>query len=235
MSSYFIKHLIFLLPLAKTSIMIHDLSKTNSILGNFLAEIRDVSIQKDSMRFRRNMERIAEIIGYELTKKMDFETISVQTPLGQAEVNVLKSQPVLATILRAGLAMHDGLLNYFDRAECAFVSAYRKHTTEEDFDIHVEYMAAPDISGKTLIISDPMLATGSSMVMVYKALLKQGKPSKIHIVSAIASKDSLEYLKMHLPETTEIWVGAVDDELTAQSYIVPGLGDAGDLAYGVKC
>lgn len=215
--------------------MIHDLSKTNSILGNYLAEIRDVSIQKDSMRFRRNLERIAEILGYELTKKMEFETISVTTPLGQAQVNVLKSQPVLATILRAGLAMHQGLLNYFDAAECAFVSAYRKHTTAEDFEIHVEYMAAPEITNKTLIISDPMLATGASMVMVYKALLKQGRPSKIHIVAAIASKDALEYVKKHLPETTEIWVGAVDEELTAQSYIVPGLGDAGDLAYGVKC
>lgn len=215
--------------------MIHDLSKNNSILGNFLAEIRDVTIQKDSMRFRRNLERISEVIGYELSKKMEYETKSVTTPLGKADVNVIKSQPVLATILRAGLGMHQGLLNYFDAAESAFVSAYRKHTTDEDFDIHVEYMAAPDLTNKVLIISDPMLATGSSMVMVYKALLKQGRPSKIHIVSAIASEDSLEYVKMHLPETTEIWVGAIDSELTAQSYIVPGLGDAGDLAYGVKC
>ncbi len=215
--------------------MIHNLSNTNSILGNFLSEIRNIEIQNDSMRFRRNLERIAEVIGYELTKKMEFETISVSTPLGKAEVNVLKHQPVLATILRAGLGMHQGLLNYFDTAESAFVSAYRKHTTIEDFDIHVEYLASPDLTNKVVIISDPMLATGASMVTVYKALLKQGKPSKIYVVAAIASQDALDYVKKHLPETTEIWVGAVDEELTAQSYIVPGLGDAGDLAYGVKC
>jgi uracil phosphoribosyltransferase len=215
--------------------MIHNLSNTNSILGNFLSEIRNIEVQNDSMRFRRNLERIAEVIGYELTKKMEFETISVSTPLGKAEVNVLKHQPVLATILRAGLGMHQGLLNYFDTAESAFVSAYRKHTTMEDFDIHVEYLASPDLTNKVVIISDPMLATGASMVTVYKALLKQGKPSKIYVVAAIASQDALDYVKKHLPETTEIWVGAVDEELTAQSYIVPGLGDAGDLAYGVKC
>jgi len=215
--------------------MIHNLSNTNSILGNFLSEIRNIEVQNDSMRFRRNLERIAEVIGYELTKKMEFETISVSTPLGKAEVNVLKHQPVLATILRAGLGMHQGLLNYFDTAESAFVSAYRKHTTIEDFDIHVEYLASPDLTNKVVIISDPMLATGASMVTVYKALLKQGKPSKVYVVAAIASQDALDYVKKHLPETTEIWVGAVDEELTAQSYIVPGLGDAGDLAYGVKC
>ena len=215
--------------------MIHNLSNTNSILGNFLSEIRNIEVQNDSMRFRRNLERIAEVIGYELTKKMEFETISVSTPLGKAEVNVLKHQPVLATILRAGLGMRQGLLNYFDTAESAFVSAYRKHTTIEDFDIHVEYLASPDLTNKVVIISDPMLATGASMVTVYKALLKQGKPSKVYVVAAIASQDALDYVKKHLPETTEIWVGAVDEELTAQSYIVPGLGDAGDLAYGVKC
>jgi len=215
--------------------MIHNLSNINSILGNFLSEIRNIEVQNDSMRFRRNLERIAEVIGYELTKKMEFETISVSTPLGKAEVNVLKHQPVLATILRAGLGMHQGLLNYFDTAESAFVSAYRKHTTIEDFDIHVEYLASPDLTNKVVIISDPMLATGASMVTVYKALLKQGKPSKVYVVAAIASQDALDYVKKHLPETTEMWVGAVDEELTAQSYIVPGLGDAGDLAYGVKC
>ncbi len=215
--------------------MIHNLSKTNSILGKFLSEIRSVSIQGDSMRFRRNLERIAEVIGYEVSKKMEFETISVTTPLGKAEVNVLKETPVLATILRAGLGMHQGLLNYFDSAESAFVSAYRKHTTLEEFDIHVEYLASPDLSNRVVIISDPMLATGASMVTVYKALLKQGKPSKIYIIAAIASQDAIDYVKQHLPESTEIWVGAIDEELTAQSYIVPGLGDAGDLAYGVKC
>jgi uracil phosphoribosyltransferase len=215
--------------------MVHEVSKSSSILGNFLAEIRDESIQKDAMRFRRNLERIGEILGYELSKKLEYKKMEVATPLGQAEVNVIKSKPVLATILRAGLGMHQGLLNYFDASECAFVSAYRKHSTAEDFEIQVEYMAAPDLANKTLIISDPMLATGTSMVMVYKALMKHGKPSRVHIVSAIASKDSLVYLKKHLPDTVEIWVGAVDEELTAQSYIVPGLGDAGDLAYGPKC
>ena len=215
--------------------MIHDLSKHNSILNVFMNEIRDVSVQKDSMRFRRNMERISEIMAYELSKKLTYETISTATPLGQAEVNVLTEQPVLATILRAGLSMHQGLLNYFDKAESAFVSAYRKHTTHEEFDIHVEYLASPGLDDKILIISDPMLATGSSMALVYKALLKQGKPKKVIVVSAIATPTALEHVKKHLPDTTEYYIGAIDDELTAQYYIVPGLGDAGDLAYGVKC
>jgi uracil phosphoribosyltransferase len=224
-----------LLTLTKNKAMIHDLSKTNSIFNTFLAELRDVTIQKDSMRFRRNLERVGEILGYEISKKLDYTESQVVTPLGQADTNLLKSQPVLATILRAGLGMHQGFLNYFDQAESAFVSAYRKHTTAEEFDVHVEYLASPDISNKTLIISDPMLATGSSMLLVYKALLKQGRPSKVIIASAIASPDAIEFLKKHLPDTTEYWVGAIDMELTAQSYIVPGMGDAGDLAYGVKC
>jgi uracil phosphoribosyltransferase len=215
--------------------MIHDLSKNNSIVGNFLSELRDVSIQKDPLRFRRNLERMSEIIGYEISKTLNFEKITVETPLGQSEVNVVSELPVLATILRAGLSMHQGLLNYFDKADSAFISAYRKHTTSEDYDIQVEYLASPDLTNKTIIISDPMLATGASMVTVYKALLKQGKPSKIHIVSAVASKDAIEYVRQHMPINTEIWVGAIDEELTAHSYIVPGIGDAGDLAFGVKC
>jgi len=215
--------------------MIHNLSLTTSIFSTFLGELRDCTIQQDPMRFRRNLERVAEVIAYELSKQLDYEIVDVTTPLGEASVPLLKQQPVLATILRAGLPMHQGLLNMFDRAESAFVSAYRKHTTAEDFEIYVEYMASPSIDGKTLIISDPMLATGSSMVMVYKALLKHGKPSKVHIVCAIAAPEALEFVRLHLPDTVTIWVGAVDRELTAQSYIVPGLGDAGDLAYGVKC
>lgn len=215
--------------------MVHNLSLTPSVFATFLAELRDCTIQQDPMRFRRNLERVAEILGYELSKQLEYTETSVTTPLGEANVHLLKQQPVLATILRAGLPMHNGLLNVFDRAESAFVSAYRKHTTAEDFDIQVEYLAAPDIEGKTLIISDPMLATGSSMVMVYKALLKQGKPLRTHVVSAIAAPEALEFVKTHLPDNTTIWVGAIDRELTAQSYIVPGLGDAGDLAYGVKC
>lgn len=215
--------------------MIHNLSRTTSICSTFIGELRDCTIQQDPMRFRRNLERVAEVIGYELSKQLEYEIVDVTTPLGEASVPMLKQQPVLATILRAGLPMHQGLLNVFDRAESAFVSAYRKHTTAEDFDIYVEYMAAPTLDGKTLIISDPMLATGSSMVMVYKALLKHGRPSKVHIVSTIAAPEALEYVQRHLPDTVSIWVGAIDRELTAQSYIVPGLGDAGDLAYGVKC
>jgi uracil phosphoribosyltransferase len=214
--------------------MVHDFSQKNSIFGTFLAELRDINIQKDPMRFRRNLERVSEILAYELSKTLEYKDVFVTTPLGEAKTHQLVDQPVLATILRAGLGMHLGLLNYFDRAESAFVSAYRKHSTAEDFEIYVEYMAAPSLDGKVVIISDPMLATGSSMAMVYKALLRQGKPSKIHIVSAIAAPEALIYLKDHLPDTAEIWVGAIDEELTAQSYIVPGLGDAGDLAYGVK-
>ncbi|MBL1281193.1 MAG: uracil phosphoribosyltransferase [Fluviicola sp.] len=215
--------------------MIHDFSKTNSIFSTFLGELRDVDIQKDSMRFRRNLERISEILGYELSKKLDFETKDIITPLGVAPTAVLKEQPVIATILRAGLGMHMGLLNYFDKAESAFVSAYRKHNTAEDFEIYVEYMAAPKIDNKTLIINDPMLATGGSMMLVYKSLLKQGIPAKVIVVAAIASPESLVYLKKHLPPTTEYYIGAIDKELTAQAYIVPGLGDAGDLAFGEKC
>jgi uracil phosphoribosyltransferase len=214
--------------------MVHNFSNSNSILNTFLSEMRDINIQKDSMRFRKNLERIAEIMAYEVSKTLHYESHVVTTPLGEASTTLLKEQPVLATILRAGLGMHNGLLNYFDKAESAFVSAYRKHSTAEDFEIYVEYIAAPSIDGKILIISDPMLATGSSMVTVYKALLRQGKPSKIYILSAIAHPEAISFVKKHLPDTTEFWIGAIDSELTAQSYIVPGMGDAGDLAYGTK-
>lgn len=214
--------------------MIHEISKTHSLFSNFLSEIRDAEIQKDALRFRKNMERISQIMAYELSKKMETEVRSVRTPLGIAEVQVLKDQPVLATILRAGLAMHQGLMSYFDKSESAFISAYRKHTTLEEFEVYVEYLASPSLDGKILIISDPMLATGSSMGLVYKALLRQGKPKRVVIVAAIATPDALEHLQKILPESTEYYVGAVDAELTAQSYIVPGLGDAGDLAFGEK-
>jgi uracil phosphoribosyltransferase len=214
--------------------MVHDLSKTNSLLSNFLAEIRDVEIQGDSMRFRRNLERIAEVLGYELSKGLEFTNREVTTPLGIAQIPMIEEQPVLATILRAGLGMHQGLLNYFDRSESAFVSAYRKHSSAEDFEIYVEYIASPKIDNKILIISDPMLATGGSMVTVYNAILKQGIPYKTIIVAAIGTPDAIAYCKKHLPNNTEYYFGAIDDELTAQSYIVPGLGDAGDLAFGEK-
>jgi uracil phosphoribosyltransferase len=180
------------------------------------------------------MERIAEILGYEVSKRMVYHETEVVTPLGKAQIDLPKENPLLATILRAGLSMHQGLLNYFDQSESAFISAYRKHSTAEDFEIYVEYMAAPNLNNKTWIISDPMLATGSSMVTVYQAMLRYGNPKRIFIVSAIATPQALDYVKKHLPENTEIFVGAIDQELTAQSYIVPGLGDAGDLAYGEK-
>jgi len=214
--------------------MVVNLSQQHSIFNNFIAEIRDEQIQKDPMRFRFNMERIAEILGYELSKKMATKSIAVQTPLGISDETVISDEPVLATILRAGLAMHNGLLRVFDRSDSAFISAFRKHTTPEEFEIYVEYLASPQLDGRTWIISDPMLATGSSMVTVYKALLKSGKPSKVYIVSAIATPDAIDLIKRNFPDNTEIWVGAIDTELTTQSYIVPGLGDAGDLAFGIK-
>jgi len=214
--------------------MVVNLSQQHSIFNNFIAEIRDEQIQKDPMRFRFNMERIAEILGYELSKKMATKSLEVQTPLGISDETVISEEPVLATILRAGLAMHNGLLRVFDRSDSAFISAFRKHTTPEEFEIYVEYLASPQLDGRTWIISDPMLATGSSMVTVYKALLKSGKPSKVYIVSAIATPDAIDLIKRNFPDNTEIWVGAIDSELTAQSYIVPGLGDAGDLAFGIK-
>jgi uracil phosphoribosyltransferase len=214
--------------------MIHNLSETNSIFNQFIAEIRDVDIQQDAMRFRRNLERIGEILGYELSKTLTYETEEVFTPLGIAEANVLTQQPVVASILRAGLPLHHGLLNLFDQAENAFISAYRKEHKDGSFEVHVDYMAAPDLEDKVLILADPMLATGRSMELVYKALLQKGKPKQIHLVSVIASKLGLEHVKTKFPKNTQIWVGAIDDELTAQSYIVPGLGDAGDLAFGIK-
>lgn len=214
--------------------MIYNISSQASILNTFLSEIRSIEIQKDPLRFRRNMERIAEVLGYEVSKRMIFQETEVNTPLGKAKIQLPKEKPLLATILRAGLSMHQGLLNYFDQSESAFISAYRKHTTVEDFEIFVEYMATPNLDNKIWIISDPMLATGSSMVTVYKAMLRYGNPKRIFVVSAIATAQALDYLKKHLPENTEIFVAAIDQELTAQSYIVPGLGDAGDLAYGEK-
>lgn len=214
--------------------MITNLSDQNSLFSQFLAEIRDVDVQHDRMRFRRNLERMAEILAYELSKTLTYKTKEIITPLGETNVPFAKDDIVLATILRAGLPMHQGLLNYFDRADSAFVSAYRKHTTEEDFDIHVEYCASPALDNKVLIISDPMLATGSSMAMVYEALKSYGNPKQLHIVCGIATEEGLNYLSKKVPRSTKIWVGAIDDELTAQSYIVPGLGDAGDLAFGDK-
>ncbi len=215
--------------------MVINIGSKNSIVNQFLRELRDVSIQQDSLRFRRNMERIGEIFAYEISKTMVYESKEVVTSLGIAEVQVLKKAPVLATILRAGLPLHQGILNYFDNADNAFVSAYREHRNNDEFSIQIEYVSSPEIEKRILILTDPMLATGQSMVASFKSLLVHGKPAHTHFVSVVASVQGVEYLKRMLPKTkTTIWVAAIDDELTAQGYIVPGLGDAGDLAYGQK-
>jgi uracil phosphoribosyltransferase len=215
--------------------MVLELVKQRSVVAHFLAEMRDINVQRDPMRFRRNLERLGEVIALELSRTLEYQEQEVTTPLGVAHVQLLSEQPVLATILRAGLPMHQGLLNYFDRADSAFISAYRKHRKGEDaFDIQVEYLSSPSIEDRVLVLCDPMLATGQSMVMVYKALLRHGKPRALHVASAIASAEGLEYAKLHLPPDTRFWIGAIDEEMTAQAYIVPGLGDAGDLAYGAK-
>ncbi|MFH0866985.1 MAG: uracil phosphoribosyltransferase [Bacteroidota bacterium] len=215
--------------------MVYNLGQHNSIMNDFISEIRDAEILKDSMRFRRNLERIGEIFAYEVSKVMEYELREFTTSLGAVEVPVLKNQPVIATILRAGLPFHQGILNFFDRAQNAFVSAYRRHHKSGKFDIQIEYTSSPNLEDKVLIISDPMLATGSSMLLTYKQLLESGKPKHTHIISIIASAQGVDYLNRHMTEDDyTLWVAAVDDELTAQSYIVPGLGDAGDLAYGSK-
>jgi len=212
-----------------------NLSENNSVLNHYLKEIRSVEIQKDSMRFRRNMERIGEIMAYEISKTMHFVPENIQTPLGFAATNVIDEQIVISTILRAGLPFHTGFLNYFDRAENAFVSAYRKYKDALKFDIFIEYIASPDITGKTLIITDPMLATGGSMELAYGALLTKGKPKNIHIATVIASQPAIDYIASHFPEAdTTVWAAAIDPELNEHSYIVPGIGDAGDLAFGEK-
>lgn len=215
--------------------MIKVLGETNTVLNQFIAELRDAEIQKNLMRFRKNLERIGEVFAYEVSKELDYETRQVQTPLGIAEVKTPSSQLVLAVILRAGLPLHQGMLNFFDKAENAFISAYRKYSKDGSFHIQFEHLSCPLIGGKTLIIIDPMLATGSSMVLAYNALLKKGTPTHTHIVSVIASKEGIDYLKKNLPfKNVTLWLGSVDDELTVKSYIVPGLGDAGDLAYRGK-
>ena len=192
-------------------------------------------IQGDRIRFRRNIERVGEIMAYEISRTLPYHPVSVQTPLATAVENVPSEQPVVATILRAGLPLHQGFINYFDHAENAFVSAYRKYINEDNFDIHIEYIASPRLDGKILILTDPMLATGSSMELAYEALLTKGEPSHIHIASVIASRQAIEHIQKGVPsEKTTVWCGAIDPELNAHSYIVPGLGDAGDLCYGVK-
>ena len=208
--------------------------ENNYVFNQFLAEIRDHKIQKDRLRFRRNLERCGEIFAYEISKELTYAKTEVTTPLGVSEDMLIAEQPILITILRAGLPMHQGLLNTLDNAGNGYISAYRKHHKDGSFDIELEYLACPSIEGKTIILSDPMLATGSSMVLAYKALLEKGKPKHCHIVSLISSAEGMEFTKKNMPPNCTIWLGAVDQEMTAQSYIVPGLGDAGDLAYGPK-
>lgn len=210
-----------------------NLSQTPSIANHFIAELRDVNVQADRMRFRRNLERLGEILAYEVSKTLHYTPNNVATPLGEAEVALSDQKVVLATILRAGLPMHQGMLNYFDRAESAFVSAYRKHHKDGSFDVHVEYISCPDLTDKTLIIADPMLATGASMSLAIESLLEHGQPAAVHVITAVAATAGVEHLQRVMPEA-HLWVGAVDEELTAKSYIVPGLGDAGDLSYGEK-
>jgi len=213
--------------------MIVNLSQQHSLISNWVAELRDITIQTDRMRFRRNLERIGEVAAYEISKVLPFTEKEIQTQLGTAEHKVLKEQPVLATILRAGLPLHQGLLNFFDQADNAFISAYRKHNKDGSFEISLDYVSCPELEDRVVIISDPMLATGSSLVKTIHFLKAEGKPREIHIVAAIACTVGIEYVKREEPAVT-IWCGDIDDELTAKGYIVPGLGDAGDLAYGTK-
>lgn len=215
--------------------MVNILSNTNSLVNHFIAEIRDAEIQKDSQRFRGNLVKLGELFAYEISKELEYEIREVVTTLGISMVPVLKSYPVLATILRAGLPFHQGFLNMYDKSENAFVSAYRKYHKDHSFTIQIEYASAPEIDGKTVIICDTMIATGTSAVLAYKELISHGKPKHTHIVSVLASQEGLDYLNRNLPrKNITIWLGTVDDELTAQAFVVPGLGDAGDLAFGKK-
>ncbi len=213
--------------------MVINLSREYSILCDWVAELRDEAMQRDRMRFRRNLERIGEIAAYEISRQLPYEEKEIQTPLGISKCRLLKSQPVLATILRAGIPIHQGLLNVFDKADNAFIAAYRKHDRDGSFEISLNYISCPELENRILIISDPMLATGSSLVKTIQYLRAEGHPSEIHIVTAIACTVGIEYVRREVP-SCKIWCGDIDDELTAKGYIVPGLGDAGDLAFGNK-
>jgi len=214
--------------------IINILDTKQTILNKFISEIRDVTIQKDSMRFRRNIERIGEVISYEISKTLAYKTQTVSTPLGTKIMQLPKKEVVLCSILRAGLPLHNGLLNYFDDAENAFISAYRKHISETEFEIKVEYFASPNLDGKTLILADPMLATGRSLASVYEGLKKHGTPKEIHLACVIGATEGLNYIKQYFPEDTKLWIATVDENLNKKGYIVPGLGDAGDLSFGEK-
>lgn len=211
------------------------LNKVNSIANHFLAELRHLEIQKDSMRFRRNMERLGELMAYELSKTMDYEEQTIKTALGTAKVNLLKRQPVLVTILRAGIPFHQGFLNYFDQAESSFIGAYRtSHTGKEDFDIMMEYIAVNALDNRELILIDPMLASGKSIIKTLNTLLKYGTPAHIHVVAGIATPEGIDYINHHFTLPYTLWTAALDEKLNDKAYIVPGLGDAGDLSFGTK-
>ena len=214
--------------------IVHNLDNTNSVLNHFISEIRDLTVQKDAMRFRRNIERIGEILSYELSQELRFKDHMVQTPLGEKKVPLVSDQLVLCSVLRAGLPLHQGILNYFDQIENAFISAYRKHSTPEEFDIKVEYLASPSLDDKILVLADPMLATGRSLAAVYEVLKKTGNIRQVHIVSVIGAKEGIDFISKHFPEDTHLWIATVDQDLNSKGYIVPGLGDAGDLAFGSK-
>ena len=214
--------------------IINILDAKNSVLNKFISEIRDVSVQNDAMRFRRNIERIGEVLAYEISKSLTYEDKNRITPLGNKNMQLPKNDIVICSILRAGLPLHNGLLNYFDNAENAFISAYRKHTNETEFDIKVEYFASPSLENKTLILADSMLATGQSLVSVYEGLKNHGVPKEIHVACVIGSIGGIAYIKNHLPQNTKLWIATVDEKLNNKGYIVPGLGDAGDLAFGEK-
>lgn len=215
--------------------IVHHFESKPSVLNHFIAEIRDIEIQKDPMRFRRNIERVGEILCYELSKTLNYDTKTVQTPFGTKEIALPIDELVLCSVLRAGLPLHQGLLNYFDRAENAFISAYRHHPNGgDDFEVIVKYFAAPSLGNKTLVLTDPMLATGRTLENVLNVLKSHGQPKQIHIISVIGSKLGVEYIKKVFPEGTHLWIAAIDDELTRKGYIIPGIGDAGDLAFGPK-
>jgi len=213
---------------------VYNFDDTPSLMSRYLLEMRDVDIQHDSMRFRRNLERAGEIMAYEISKTLSYEDVEITTPLAQCRCQSPAEQVVIGTIFRAGLPFHQGFLSYFDGAQNAFVSAYRKYKEKENFDILIEYLASPRLDGKTLILCDPMLATGASMELSYRALLTKGTPAKLHFASVIASRQAVEFLQKTMPEDSTLWVGVIDDKINAHSYIVPGLGDAGDLAFGIK-
>ena len=214
---------------------IHNLSENNSVLNHFLGQIRNIDVHRDSMRFRRNIERIGEIMAYELSKELDYKNVAIQTPLGIKKTTAINDQLVLCSILRAGLTLHQGFLNYFDDAENGFISAFRHHPNNDDyFEIKVEYQAVADINNKNLLLLDPMLATGQSIVAVFNQLMERGSPKEIHIAVVIATPEGIAHLQEHLPENCHLWIATLDDGLDAKNYIVPGLGDAGDLAYGNK-